>query len=240
MVLFSAEGFTFAVMAVNQQAYQQLRKELDPQNVTLVAVSKIKPVSDIKTLYNLGQRDFGENYVQELVEKQAQLPQDIRWHFIGHLQSNKVKYIAFFVHLIHGVDSYSLLKEINKQAAKNSRTIDCLLQVHIAQEETKFGLNEQELKEILENAAELKHIKIRGLMGMASFSDDEAKVRNEFQTLKRLLDKQKAYIIANPASDIQHPTSDILSMGMSGDYKMAIEEGSNMVRIGSMLFGARV
>jgi pyridoxal phosphate enzyme (YggS family) len=240
MVLFSAEGFTFAVMAVNQQAYQQLRKELDPQNVTLVAVSKIKPVSDIKTLYNLGQRDFGENYVQELVEKQAQLPQDIRWHFIGHLQSNKVKYIASFVHLIHGVDSYSLLKEINKQAAKNSRTIDCLLQVHIAQEETKFGLNEQELKEILENAAELKHIKIRGLMGMASFSDDEAKVRNEFQTLKRLLDKQKAYIIANPASDIQHPTSDILSMGMSGDYKMAIEEGSNMVRIGSMLFGARV
>lgn len=232
-VQFNADGFTFAVMAVNQQAYQQLRKELDPQNVTLVAVSKIKPVSDIKTLYNLGQRDFGENYVQELVEKQAQLPQDIRWHFIGHLQSNKVKYIASFVHLIHGVDSYSLLKEINKQAAKNSRTIDCLLQVHIAQEETKFGLNEQELKEILENAAELKHIKIRGLMGMASFSDDEQQVRNEFVALKKVFD-------ANAQHSTFNIQCSILSMGMSGDYKMAIEEGSNMVRIGSMLFGARV
>ncbi|MGC4232104.1 MAG: YggS family pyridoxal phosphate-dependent enzyme, partial [Niabella sp.] len=178
------------------------------------------------------QLDFGENYVQELVEKQAQLPPDIRWHFIGHLQSNKVKYIASFVHLIHGVDSYNLLKEINKQAAKNNRSIDCLLQVHIAQEETKFGLNEQELKEILENVAGLKHIKIRGLMGMASFSDDETKVRNEFAYLKKLFDLNIQY----SAFNIQYST---LSMGMSGDYKIAIEEGSNMVRIGSLLFGAR-
>lgn len=219
-------------MAINVQAYQQLRKRLDPANVTLVAVSKIKPVSDIKALYDLGQRDFGENYVQELVEKQAQLPQDIHWHFIGHLQSNKVKYIAPFVHLVHGVDSYNLLKEINKQAVKNNRMIDCLLQVHIAQEETKFGLNEQELKEILENAANLKNVRITGLMGMASFSDDETKVRNEFACLKKLFDSN----IKHSTSNTQYST---LSMGMSGDYKMAIEEGSNMVRIGSLLFGAR-
>ncbi|GAB3423244.1 YggS family pyridoxal phosphate-dependent enzyme [Niabella aquatica] len=219
-------------MAVNQQAYQQLRKELGSQNVTLVAVSKIKPVSDIKALYDLGQRDFGENYVQELVEKQTQLPSDIRWHFIGHLQSNKVRYIAPFVHLIHGVDSYNLLKEINKQAAKNNRTIDCLLQMHIAQEETKFGINEQELKEILEKTADLKNVRLRGLMGMASFSDDEKKVRNEFAGLKRLFDS-----IQYSTFSTQHS---ILSMGMSDDYKIAIEEGSNMVRIGSLLFGARI
>lgn len=226
-------------MAVNEQAYQQLRKELDSQNVTLVAVSKIKPVSDIKALYGLGQRDFGENYVQELADKQAQLPRDTRWHFIGHLQSNKVKYIAPFVHLIQGVDSYNLLKEINKQAVKNNRTINCLLQVHIAEEETKFGLNETELNEILKKLPELKNVQVKGLMGMASFSDDEQQVRSEFRALKCLFDKEGASVTASPISAISNHTSAILSMGMSGDYKMAIEEGSNMVRIGSLLFGAR-
>jgi pyridoxal phosphate enzyme (YggS family) len=180
-------------------------------------------------LYNLGQRDFGENYVQELVDKYDQLPKDIRWHFIGHLQSNKVKYIAPFVHLIHGVDSLNLLKEINKQALKNNRVIDCLLQVHIAKEETKFGFNEKELQliiiQIKHELHEFKNIRVIGLMGMASFSDDKDLVRNEFRTLKIMFD----------AND-QLST---LSMGMSGDYKTAIEEGSNMVRIGSLLFGER-
>lgn len=222
----------FCGMAVNEQAYKGLIQELAPNNVTLVAVSKIKPVADIKALYDLGQRDFGENYVQELADKQAQLPADIRWHFIGHLQTNKVKYIAPFVHLIHGVDSYNLLKEINKQAAKNNRIIDCLLQVHIAQEDTKFGLDEKELHEIIEKTGELKNIRVTGLMGMASFSDDENVVRNEFHELKRLSDSLNLHSTFN----IQHST---LSMGMSGDYKIAIAEGSNMVRIGSMLFGAR-
>lgn len=212
-------------MAVNEQAYKQLVKELDPKKAVLVAVSKIKPVSDIKALYDLGQRNFGENYVQELVEKHSQLPADIYWHFIGHLQSNKVKYIAPFVHLIHGVDSLSLLKEINKQAAKNDRIIDCLLQVHIAQEETKFGLDEAELTDMLNHMTELKNVKIKGLMGMASFSDDEQQVRKEFSNLRALFNKNKAF--------------SILSMGMSGDYKIAVEEGSTMVRIGSLLFGSR-
>lgn len=219
-------------MAVNEQAYKELIQELAPQNVTLIAVSKIKPVADIKALYDLGQRDFGENYVQELVDKQAHLPADTRWHFIGHLQTNKVKYIAPFVHLIHGVDSYNLLKEINKQAAKNNRIIDCLLQVHIAQEDTKFGLDEKELHALIEKSGDLKSIRITGLMGMASFSDDEGKVRSEFATLKKLSDA----LIQHSTFNISHY---ILSMGMSGDYKIAIAEGSNMVRIGSMLFGAR-
>lgn len=197
-----------------------------------MAVSKIKPVSDIKALYDLGQRDFGENYVQELVDKQSQLPGDIRWHFIGHLQSNKVKYIAPFVHLIHGVDSFSLLKEINKQALKNNRVIDCLLQVHVAQEETKFGLDEGELHDVLMQVPALKNIQVKGLMGMASFSDDETLVRNEFRQLKKLFEQ-----LGQP--EILNLKPEILSMGMSGDYKMAIEEGSTMVRIGSLLFGAR-
>ncbi|MCH5598596.1 YggS family pyridoxal phosphate-dependent enzyme [Niabella ginsengisoli] len=171
--------------------------------------------------------------MQELVEKQPQLPGDIRWHFIGHLQSNKVKYIAPFVNLVHGVDSFNLLKEVNRQAAKNNRIIDCLLQVHIAKEETKFGLNETELNEILEKAGALKNIQIKGLMGMASFSDDEAIVRSEFQQLKAMFDRLGK-------SQISNLKSEILSMGMSGDYKMAIEEGSTMVRIGSLLFGARI
>ncbi len=216
-------------MSVNTQAYQSIIQELQPKAVTLVAVSKIKPAEDIQALYNLGQRDFGENYVQELVDKEAKLPKDIRWHFIGHLQSNKVKYIAPFVHLVHGVDSFNLLKEINKQAIKNNRVIDCLLQVHIAEEETKFGFDEQELLQ-LKGMDELNNIRIVGLMGMASFSDDEQKVRNEFKQLKAIFDK---FQVLN--SQFQ-----TLSMGMSGDYRMAIEEGSTMVRIGSLLFGARL
>lgn len=222
-------------MAVNKEAYLQIKKELDAKNVTLVAVSKTKPASDILELYELGQRDFGENYVQELVEKAEQLPKDIRWHFIGHLQSNKVKYIAPFVHLIHGVDSEKLLKEINKQAVKLNKAIDVLLQIHIAQEETKFGLDEGELNLIISQFENLKieNAIIRGFMGMASFSEDMNLVRSEFQMLKRLFDKVNAqYAMIND----QFST---LSMGMSGDYAIAIEEGSTMVRIGSLLFGAR-
>ncbi len=220
-------------MAINEKTYRELAGELSTLNVTLVAVSKIKPVADIKALYDLGQRDFGENYVQELVEKQSLLPTDIRWHFIGHLQSNKVKYIAPFVHLIHGIDSLSLLKEVNKQAEKYNRVIACLLQVHIAQETTKFGLNETELTEISNQANNFKNVQIQGLMGMASFSDNEALLCKEFSELKKLFDSKIQHNILNT---VQKP---ILSMGMSGDYKMAIEEGSNMVRIGSLLFGAR-
>lgn len=221
-------------MAVNKESYGAIKHQLDAKQVTLVAVSKTKPVEDIQTLYDLGQRDFGENYVQELVDKAAQLPKDIRWHFIGHLQSNKVKYIAPFVHLIHGVDSFKLLQEINKQGAKHSRIIDCLLQVYIATEETKFGLDEKELDEVIDQFEDLEmhHATIIGLMGMASFTDNIAIVRDEFRNLKSLFDKH-----AN------HQTSNFklqtLSMGMSADYTIAIEEGSNMVRVGSLLFGNR-
>jgi pyridoxal phosphate enzyme (YggS family) len=222
-------------MAVNKEAYLQIKSELDAKNVTLVAVSKTKPASDILELYELGQRDFGENYVQELVEKAELLPKDIRWHFIGHLQSNKVKYIAPFVHLIHGVDSLKLLKEINKQAAKLNKTIDVLLQIHIAKEETKFGLDEEELNTLINTNEselhELKNARICGLMGMASFSEDMNLVRSEFQFLKKLFDKSHSII---HSSSFNH-----LSMGMSGDYKIAMEEGSTIVRIGSLLFGAR-
>ena len=218
-------------MAVNKEAYQTIKTFLDSKAIMLVAVSKTKPVEDILALYELGQRDFGENYVQELVDKQDQLPKDIRWHFIGHLQSNKVKYIAPFVHLIHGVDSLKLLKEINKEAAKHNRVLDVLLQIYIAQEETKFGLDESELDELLKSNElhELKNIKVFGFMGMASFTDDVQKVRTEFYYLKSLMDKFRD----------NHPSINILSMGMSADYEIAIEEGSNMVRIGSLLFGER-
>jgi PLP dependent protein len=221
-------------MAVNTEVYREIKSELDAQQVILVAVSKTKPLSDIQQLYDLGHRDFGENYVQELVEKEAQLPKDIRWHFIGHLQSNKVKYIAPFVHLIHGIDSLKLLKEVNKQAGKTNRIINCLLQVHIAQEETKFGLDENDLTAIAAAPnllSEMKHIKLQGLMGMASFSDNEQKIREEFKNLKSLFDK---YQLLTPGSRLL-----TLSMGMSSDYKIAIEEGSTMVRIGSLLFGER-
>lgn len=227
-------------MAVHLEFYKQLIAELKQKNVTLVAVSKTKSVEEILELYHLGQRDFGENYVQELKEKYEQLPKDIRWHFIGHLQSNKVKLIAPFVFLIHSVDSLKLLKEINKEAKKNNRVIDCLLQVYIAKEETKFGLNEEELKTILEatirtdsaTGKSFQNICIKGLMGMASFTDDKEIVRNEFKILKALFDKYSA-------SSLPPSSFTIVSMGMSADYIMAIEEGSNMVRIGSLLFGKR-
>ncbi|MFT3844123.1 MAG: YggS family pyridoxal phosphate-dependent enzyme [Lacibacter sp.] len=220
-------------MAVNKQAYKEIRSFLDSKGVTLVAVSKTKPAEDIMELYELGQRDFGENYVQELTEKAEQLPKDIRWHFIGHLQSNKVKYIAPFVHLIHGVDSFKLLKEINKEAIKNNRTIDVLLQAYIAQEETKFGMNEEELQTAITEFKQLenKQVNICGLMGMASFTDDMEKVRGEFHNLKVIFEKHKL--------TIHHSPFNILSMGMSADYSVAIEQGSTMVRIGSLLFGAR-
>lgn len=227
--------FLILDMAVNMEVYKKIKAELDSLNVTLVAVSKTKPVADIQQLYDLGHRDFGENYVQELAEKEALLPKDIRWHFIGHLQSNKVKYIAPFVHLIHGVDSVKLLKEINKQAEKNNRIINCLLQVHIAQEETKFGMDENDLAAIQNSKqviAEMTHIKLEGLMGMASFSDDQQKVRSEFKNLKELFDKYASLL----TPDYKLTT---LSMGMSNDYKIATEEGSTMVRIGSLLFGER-
>jgi pyridoxal phosphate enzyme (YggS family) len=226
--------------------YSELFDLCKQHQVCLVAVSKTKPVSEIKDFYDLGHRDFGENYVQELVEKQAVLPADIRWHFIGHLQSNKVKYIASFVHLIHGVDSFKLLKEINKQALKNNRVIDVLLQIHIAKEETKFGLDETELNELFEHPElrELKNVCIRGLMGMASFSEDMELVRSEFKYLKALFDLAcKKHPATDPLPTVPLPTANCplqtLSMGMSGDYKIAIEEGSTMVRIGSLLFGAR-
>lgn len=218
-------------MPVNREAYLSLIKEPGWQGVTLIAVSKTKPVEDILELYKLGQRDFGENYVQELVEKAGRLPGDIRWHFIGHLQTNKVKLIAPFVQLIHGADSLKLLKEINKEAAKAGRVTDCLLQVHIAQEETKFGLNEEELSMIIQEAGNtgMKNIRICGLMGMASFTNDMEAVRKEFKNLKEIFDRQR----------IKTPGLKTLSMGMSSDYRTAIEEGSNMVRIGSLLFGER-
>lgn len=223
-------------MAVNESVYQEILRELTAKQVTLVAVSKTKPVEDIQALYAMGQRDFGENYVQEITEKQPALPADIRWHFIGHLQSNKVKYIASFVQLIHGIDSEKLLSEVNKQAGKNNRVIDCLLQVHIAQEETKFGLDAAELTALLEKITaapeQWRNIRITGLMGMASFSDDMAKVKSEFQYIHQLFQQHQSLA----ASNCQLST---LSMGMSGDYKLAIAEGSTMVRIGSLLFGSR-
>jgi pyridoxal phosphate enzyme (YggS family) len=221
-------------MEINIEQYENILKKLKPRNVQLVAVSKTKTVEAIKELYGLGQKDFGENYVQELVDKQQVLPADIRWHFIGHLQTNKVKYIVPFVHLIHGVDSFKLLKEINKQGEKNKRIINVLLQIHIAQEETKFGLNEQELNSIITEVKNLKmkNVSVNGLMGMASFTENKAQVRKEFHYLKTLFDKYCQLLTVNCQLSV-------LSMGMSADYEIAIEEGSNMVRIGSLIFGSR-
>jgi hypothetical protein len=213
-----------------QQNLIQIKSKL-PAHVTLVAVSKTKPVADLLEAYIAGQRIFGENYVQELVEKQQALPNDFEWHFIGHLQSRKVKLIAPFVSLIHGVDSSKLLQEINKEAAKNKRVIDCLLQIHIAVEESKFGLDEVELTKILtsDDFKNLKNIRIVGLMGMASFTDNQNQIEKEFNYLKTLFDKLK---ITN--SELQ-----TLSMGMSNDYQLAISCGSTMIRIGSSIFGGR-
>ena len=220
-------------MAVNIEQYKLIRQLLEQKNVQLVAVSKTKPNEDIVELYGLGQRDFGENYVQELVDKAASLPGDINWHFIGHLQSNKVKYIAPFVHLVHGVDSEKLLQEINKQALKFNRVIACLLQVHIATEETKFGFDTDSINELIESGRleNYPNVIIKGLMGMASFSDDQSLVQNEFSQLHDLFLQAQSKL--NPSQ------FNILSMGMSGDYELAIKLGSNMVRIGSLLFGAR-
>lgn len=228
-------------MPVNKQAYNNLVAELGDK-ITLVAVSKTKPIEDIRELYDLGHRDFGENYVQELVGKAAQLPQDIRWHFIGHLQRNKVKLVAPFVHLIHGVDSFKLLDEINNQGIKQNRIIDCLLQVHIAIEETKFGFDREEIIPLLDSISKyqllnkIKNLRIRGLMGMASFTDNMDKVRAEYKRLKSLYDQ---LLQRSPSGQTSNLKPQILSMGMSSDYKVAIEEGSNMVRIGSLIFGER-
>lgn len=213
----------------------QIKSQL-PNHVTLVAVSKTKPVADLMEAYDAGQRIFGENYVQELVEKHQELPKDIQWHIIGHLQSRKVKLIAPFINLIHGVDSLKLLEEINKEARKNNRVIDCLLQIYIAEEESKFGLDEEELNEILNfvqnDKNEMNNIRIVGLMGMATFTDNQDQIKKEFQNLKAIFDKVSKLITDNCQLNT-------ISMGMSGDYKLAIECGSTMVRIGSSIFGVR-
>ena len=222
-------------MAVDLETYHQLKTTLDEKGVTLIAVSKTKPVEDIQILYDAGHRDFGENYVQELVQKQDGLPKDIRWHFIGHLQSNKVKMIAPFVHLIHGVDSVKLLEVIDKEGKKLNKKINCLLQVHIAIEDTKYGLDIQETRQaascyFIEKKYE--HVELCGLMGMASFSDDTTLVDKEFKSLKQLFDE-----IHRVHKNAAH--FNIVSMGMSGDYMLAIDNGSTMVRVGSLLFGKR-
>ncbi len=202
-----------------------------PSNVTLVAVSKTKPNSDILEAYNAGQRVFGENKIQEMAAKYDELPKDIKWHMIGHLQSNKVKYMAHFVDLIHGVDRFKTLKEINKQAKKHNRVIKCLLQAKIAKEDTKFGLSFSDIHQIItsEELSALKNIEIVGLMGMATFTDNQEQLSEEFSSLKNEFDQLKN----------RHSKLEVLSMGMSGDYQLAIKNGSNMVRVGSAIFGAR-
>ncbi|WP_299157161.1 YggS family pyridoxal phosphate-dependent enzyme [uncultured Tenacibaculum sp.] len=209
---------------------QEIKKEI-PENVTLVAVSKTKPIADIQEAYDAGQRVFGENKIQEMVHKYDNLPKNIQWHMIGHLQRNKVKYMAHFVDLIHGVDSFKTLKEINKQAKKHDRVINCLLQARIAKEDTKFGLLFSDIKEILfsEELSELKNINIVGLMGMATFTDNQSQLEEEFSSL--------AIFFKN--NQEKYPKLKTLSMGMSGDYQLAIKNGSNMVRIGSSIFGVR-
>ncbi len=220
-------------MHVNIEKYTDLQHTLQEKGATLVAVSKLKPASAIRTLYDLGHRDFGENYVQELVDKKGELPGDIKWHFIGHLQTNKVRYIAPFVSLIHGVDSFKLLKEIDKEGRRAGRVIDVLLQVRIASEETKFGLQEIGLHNIFEaiKVAPLTNVAIRGFMGMASFSEDRGQVEREFAYLNTLFSGFKS----------KHPSAsfNILSMGMSDDFDLALHQGSNMIRIGSRIFGSR-
>jgi len=207
-----------------------------PENVTLVAVSKTKPIEDLQQAYDCGQRIFGENKIQEMTDKFESLPKDIQWHMIGHVQTNKVKFMASYVNLIHGVDSLKLLEEINKQALKNNRVIECLLQIHIATEDTKFGFNESELEEILNAAAfhDLKNIRVKGLMGMATFTENNDQIRKEFEYLKYLFDKFSIL-----TQDTTNSQFSILSMGMSGDYQLAIDCGSTMVRIGSSIFGGR-
>lgn len=202
-----------------------------PDHVTLVAVSKTKPVSDLMEAYNAGQRVFGENKIQEMVDKYRQLPKDIQWHMIGHVQRNKVKYMAPFVSMIHGVDNFKLLKEINKQAQKHNRIIKCLLQIKIASEDSKFGMSTSEAASILssEELYQLEHIKVVGLMGMATFTDNQEQLKDEFAVLKTSFDELS----------LIHSNLETISMGMSGDYQLAIECGSTMVRVGSSIFGAR-
>lgn len=217
-----------------QHNITELLKKI-PKNVCLVAVSKTKPLADLQEAYNIGQRVFGENKVQELTEKHEKLPKDIQWHMIGHLQTNKVKYISPFVTLIHSVDSIKLLHEINKQGAKNNRVLDCLLQVHIAEEDTKFGFDFKEVSDFLksEELANLSNIRIKGLMGMATFTEDITKVKREFESLNMLFQQLKNDISQS------NVTLETLSMGMSGDYDLAIAAGSNMIRVGSSIFGSR-
>ena len=217
-------------MPVILDNYKEITKKAHDKNATLVVVTKTKPISDVEELVALGHRDFGENYVQELVDKEAAFPKDIHWHFIGHLQSNKVKFIAPFVYLIHGVDSLKLLQEINRQAVKCDRIIPCLLQVHIAQEETKFGFDFVELKDALLELTKnpLPNVVVKGLMGMASFSDDKAVIRKEFEYLSSLYNKHK-----------EKHHWDTLSMGMSSDYAIALEYGSTMLRVGSLILHSR-
>jgi pyridoxal phosphate enzyme (YggS family) len=211
-----------------------LIKSKIPENITLVAVSKTKPVSDLMEAYNAGQRIFGENKIQEMADKHVQMPKDIEWHMIGHVQRNKVKYMAEFVNLIHGIDSFKLLEEINKQALKHDRVINCLLQIKIAEEDSKFGMSAKNAKELLISEAfkSLKNISITGVMGMATFTDDTKQVEQEFKRLKTTFDDLKSLEYTN--SDLH-----IISMGMSGDYKLAIDCGSTMIRVGSSIFGAR-
>lgn len=213
---------------IRTEVIHALLEELKPYNAALVAVTKTRPNEDLRALYDLGLRMFGENRVQEMLPKREALPADICWHLIGHLQTNKVKYVVPFVSLIHSVDSFRLLREINKQAQKHNRTVDCLFQMHIAQEETKFGMDERELFTLLESPEllELENVRIAGLMGMATNTDDTAQVRREFAALRQTFEKLKQWL----------PDIHILSMGMSNDYRIALEEGSNMVRIGSKLF----
>lgn len=217
-------------MTIIQENIELLQNQLLAKNVTLVAVSKTKPVAMLMEAYAMNFKRFGENYVQELVEKHEAMPKDIEWHMIGHLQTNKVKYIASFVSLIHSVDSYKLLAEIHKQAAKNERTINCLLQVYIAEEDSKTGMTEQELLEVLENIQHFPNVNIKGLMGMSTFTDNEEQVKKEFRKLKQL---QEQLVVT-------YPFLQEISMGMSGDWKIAVQEGSTMVRVGSAIFGNRL
>lgn len=219
---------------MNIEKYDEIRASL-PAGVRLVAVSKFKPAEDIAALYQLGQRVFGENHAQEMKAKHEELPKDIEWHFIGHLQTNKIKYIAPYVALIHSIDSFALLKEVNKHAAKNGRVIPCLLQFHIAEEETKFGFSWNECEEMLQNPdfQELKNIEIRGVMGMASFTDNQDRVRKEFHHLHEIFDMLKTRFFS------QNIDFKELSMGMTEDYPVAVSEGSTLVRIGSAIFGPR-
>ncbi len=214
---------------------EQIKSQLSQHGIKLVAVSKTKPVEDIEQLYHAGHKIFGENRVRELVNKYEQLPKDIEWHMIGHLQSNKVKYIAPFVHLIHGVDSFKLLAAIDKQGAKHNRIIDCLLQIHIAEEATKHGFSFEDLMQLLASGqlADLHHVRITGLMGMATFTSDNGQIRKEFREIAGFYQTIKTEFF----KDQDHFRE--LSIGMSGDYEIAMEEGSTMVRIGSLIFGER-